>query len=136
MVVPFPVWEDAVNDLACAYYGHFLMVNAQIPKEEQEMAWKFIHYMLSHAQEYLDKVNILVPTKDLLESDYFKGLPYMDVFMSDLARAKPVFLHENGYQFEQYIKMAVESVMLTDTTPEEALETLREQIQEVLDENM
>lgn len=136
MVVPFPVWEDAVNDLGCAYYGHFLMVNAQIPKEKQEMAWKFIHYMLSHAQEYLDKVNILIPRKDLLESDYFKSLPYMDVFMADMARSKPVFLHENGYQFERYIKMAVESVMLTDTTPEEALETLREQIQEVLDENM
>lgn len=134
MVTSFPVFEDAVNDLACAYYGHYLMVNSQISEEKQEIAWKFIDYMLSHPVEYLEKVNIIIPTKGLIESEIFKNMPYSDVFMDDMARAKPVFLHESGYQFERYIKEAVEGVMLQNVPVQEALDDLRENIQEVLDD--
>ena len=133
MVIPFPVFKDAVKDVACSYYGHYLMVNAQAPKERQEMAWKFIAFMLSHPMEYLEKVNIIQPRQDMLQSREFKSLPYMDVFMSDMDRAHSVFLHDNGYQFERYIKEAVEAVMLSKTTEQQALNTLRERIQEVLD---
>lgn len=134
MVVPFPVFENAKNNLAAAYYGHYLMVNSQISNEKQEMAWKFIDYMLSHPVEYLKKVNIVQPTQDLIESKAFKNMPYSNVFMEDLARAKPVFLHQNGYQFERYIKEAIESVMLQGTSVDGALKYLRLSIQEVLDE--
>ncbi|NLB73823.1 MAG: hypothetical protein GX795_07320 [Firmicutes bacterium] len=53
-----------------------------------------------------------------------------------MERAHIVFLHENGYQFERFIKEAVESVMLSGVQPKEALETLRERIQEVLDSEL
>ena len=134
MVIPFPVFEDAVNDYGAAYYGHYMMVNSQIDSEKQKMAWKFIDYMLSHPEEYLLEVNIIQPRKDLVESEMFKDLPYTDVFMDDLERSKPVFLHENGYQMERYIKSAVEEVMLTNLTVEEALETLEERVDEVINE--
>lgn len=62
------------------------------------------------------------------------NLPYMDVFMGDMERAHVVFMHENGYQFERFITEAVEDVMLSDVPVEEALESLRERIQEVLDD--
>ena len=136
MVIPFPVFKGAVNDVACSYYGHYMMVNAQTSLEKQEMAWKFIAYMLDHPMEYLEKVNIIQPRRDLLESKDFKALPYMDVFMGDMERAHIVFLHENGYQFERFIKEAVESVMLSGVQPREALDTLRERIQEVLDSDL
>lgn len=133
MVVPFPVFKNAVNDVACSFYGHYLMVNAQAPKEKQEMAWKLADYMLSHSMEYLVKVNLIQPRKELLTSKTFKNLPYTEVFMADMNRAHPVFLHENGYQFERFIKEAVEGVMLAKVPPKEALNTLRNRIQEVLD---
>jgi len=57
----------------------------------------------------------------------------MDIFMGDMEKAHIVFLHENGYQFERFIKEAVESVMLSEVPPKEALDTLRERIQEVID---
>jgi multiple sugar transport system substrate-binding protein len=43
-------------------------------------------------------------------------------------------LHENGFQFERFIKEAIESVMLSNMPSEEALDILRERIQEVLDD--
>lgn len=134
MVVPFPVFENAVNDVAASYYGHYLMVNAQTTPEKQEWAWRFIAYMLDHPMEYLLTVNIIQPRNDLLEDENFMNLPYMDVFMGDMERAHVVFMHENGYQFERFITEAVEDVMLSDVPVEEALESLRERIQEVLDD--
>jgi len=134
MVVPFPVFKDAVNNVACAYYGHFLMVNSQISKEKQTMAWKLAKYMLDHPMEYLKEVNLIQPRTNLIESQEFKNMPYTKVFMDDMARAKPVITHPNGYQFERYIKEAVESVMLAGKSPEEALKTLKNKIQEILDE--
>ncbi|NMB01048.1 MAG: extracellular solute-binding protein [Firmicutes bacterium] len=134
MVVPFPVFENAVNDVACSYYGHYMMVNAQASAEKQYWAWKFIAYMLDHPWEYLETVNIIQPRNDLLADPRFMELPYMDVFMSDMERGHIVFMHENGYQFERFIKEAVEGVMLQNMDSREALDILRERIQEVLDD--
>jgi multiple sugar transport system substrate-binding protein len=134
MVVPFPKFKDAVRDVACSYYGHYLMVNAQSSKEKQEMAWKLAQYMLSHPMEYLDIVNIIIPLKGMLDSKEFKSNPYMDVFMGDMDRAHAVFLHEDGYQFERFIGDAVQAVMLSNVPEQQALNTLRQRIQEVLDE--
>lgn len=134
MVVPFPVFKDAVKDVRCSYYGHFLMVNVQAPKEKQEMAWKLSAYMLSHPMEYLDVVNIIIPKKNMLDSKEFKSQPYMNVFMDDMAKSHMVFLHENGYQFERFIGDAVQAVMMSKVTEQEALNTLRQRIQEVLNE--
>lgn len=134
MVVPYPVFENAVQDVACSYYGHYMMVNSQIPAEKQYWAWKFIAYMLDHPWEYLETVNIIQPRNDLLEDPRFMELPYMNVFMDDMERGHIVFMHENGYQFERFIKEAVESVMLENMDSREALDILREKIQEVLDD--
>lgn len=133
-VVPYPVFENAVNDVRASYYGHYLMVNSQTPQNKQEWAWKFIAYMLDHPWEYLDVVQILQPRNDLIEDQEFMGLPYMDVFMSDMEKSHGVFLHENGYQFERFITEAVEDVMLANEPAEEVLRTLKRRIQEVLDD--
>jgi len=134
MVVPYPVFENAVNDVACSYYGHYMMVNAQTSPEKQEWAWRFIAYMLDHPWEYLETVNIIQPRGDLLADPRYMELPYMNVFMDDMERGHIVFLHENGFQFERFIKEAIESVMLSNMPSEEALDILRERIQEVLDD--
>ena len=59
MVVPFPQFEDAVK--LCASSLLWTLLHGELPeaKENQEMAWKFISYMLSHAEEYLEKVAII-----------------------------------------------------------------------------
>jgi len=134
MVVPFPQFENAVNYVPAHFYGHYYMVNSQKPKENQEMAWKFISYMLSHAEEYLEEVAIIIPTNDLLESETFKNYPYSDVFISDLEKSTVVYFSESSAKIQSLIKEAVESVMLTGTSSQDALNTLRRKVQEVLDD--
>ncbi|MBA7477961.1 hypothetical protein ES707_13376 [subsurface metagenome] len=134
MVVPFPVFENAVKDVPAAYYGHYYMVNGQKPKENQQMAWKFIAYMLSHPEEYLTKVNIVQPTVELMKSETYKSMPFSEVFTNDMAKGHIVYYGENSAQIQSHIVEAIQSVMLAGVSPEDALKTLRRKVQEVLDE--
>ena len=133
-VVPYPKFAKAVKDAASAYYGHYYVVNAQKPKKNQEMTWKFIGYMLGHSEEYLSKVGLIQPTVNLMTSQTFKNMPYSDVFKGDMERGKIVYYAGNSAKIQQHIREAVESVMLAGTSPEEALKNLRRKAQETLDE--
>ena len=133
-VVPYPKFKNAVNDVAGAYYGHYLVVNAQKPKENQEMAWKLIGHMLRHSEEYLSKVGLIQPTVELMESDTFKAMPYSSVFKGDMERGHVVYYGENSAKIQDHIRGAVESVMLSGVSPQEALKNLRRKAQEALEE--
>jgi len=135
MVVPFPVFENAVREVRCNYYGHYYMVNAESSREKQEWAWRFVNFMLSHPQDYLLNVGLIQPRRDLIESDVFKNYPYAKVFLEDMEKSHIVPLHPKGPQFEQLIREAVESVMLTNTTAEDALKTLKRKANELLKED-
>ena len=134
MVVPFPIFENAVKDVPAAYYGHYYMVNGQKPKENQQMAWKFVAYMLSHPEEYLTKVNIVQPTVELMKSESYKSMPYSEVFTNDMAKGHVVYYGENSAKIQSHIVEAIGSVMLAGVSPEDALKTLKRKVQEVLDE--
>jgi multiple sugar transport system substrate-binding protein len=133
-VVPYPKFKNAVNDVAGAYYGHYLVVNAQKSKKNQEMAWKFIGHMLRHSEEYLSKVGLIQPTVELMESATFKSMPYSDVFKGDMERGHVVYYGENSAKIQDHIRGAVESVMLSGVSPQEALKNLRRKAQEALEE--
>lgn len=134
MIIPFPTFKDAVTDVASNYYGQYYMVNSQNSEKKIKKAWEFISYMMSHEEEYLKEVNLVPPTKSLMESETFKNMPYSDIFVKDLARAHVVYTAENGAKMEELVKEAVEAVMLLGVSPVKAHATLKAKAQELLDE--
>ncbi len=134
-VVPYPKFKNAVNDVAGAYYGHYFVVNAQKPKENQEMPWKLIGHLLRHSEEYLSKVVLIQPTVKLMASETFKAMPYSDVFKNDMERGHIVYYGANSAKIQQHVREAVESVMLAGMAPEEALKKLKRKAQEALEED-
>ncbi len=134
MVIPFPQWKDAVKVEPAHYYGHYYMVNSQKTPAQQAASWKLLSFMLSHDEEYLEKVAIVQPTKTLFESATFKNMPYSDVFKSDLEKSSIVYYAENSSKIDSLLKTAVESVMLSGVTPEKALADLKKSVQETIDE--
>jgi len=135
MVIPFPQFKDAVKEVACAYYGHYYMVNSQKSEREQKVSWEFISYMLSHSEEYLTEVGLIQPTKKLMSSETFASIPYADVFASDMAKGKIVYYAEDSAKIQELIKEAIEGVMLSGIAPEKALASLKVKAQEVLDQD-
>ena len=134
MVVPFPVFEDALCDTACCYYGHYYMVNADADEATRRASWEFISYMLSHGEEYLEQVAIIQPTKALFESETFKSMPYADVFRSDFERGHIVYYGAASGELRSLIRSAVGSVMLQGESPRNAYLRLKSAAQEVIDE--
>ncbi len=134
MVVPFPQWKDAVRTVPNNYYGHYYMVNAQKPKLSQQASWALLGYMLSHGEEYLDKVAIVQPSKALMESATFKAMPYSNVFADDMAKGHIVYYGASSSKIEALLKEAFESVMLSNVDPAKALEKLRASVKEALED--
>lgn len=134
MVIPYPVFENAVRDMAAHYYMHYYMVNAESSPEQQEWAWRFIAYMLSHPEDYLTRVGLIQPRKDLLASSAYAAMPYAQVFINDLARSTLVQLHVANPEFKLLLDEVVKSVMLQGVSPEEALATLKKKANEILDQ--
>jgi len=133
MIIPYPVFKGGKN-ISNTYYFQYYMVNSQIPPAAQKEAWKFVAFLLSHPDQYLEKVALVQPRKELIEGSLFKSMPYSDVFIKDLARAKPVYYGAASWQINELIKEAIESVMMSNTTPEAAVEKLTKSAQALLDE--
>ncbi len=125
MVIPFPQWKDAKRRVTSNYSGHYYMVNAQSPGIEQFAAWALVDYMLSHGEEYLEKVAIVQPSKKLLESATYRSMPYSDVFTKDFDAAKIVYLGKISSRIDSMLKTAFEGVMLAGVDPRKALDKLR-----------
>ena len=137
MVVPYPVFEDAVKDVAGCYYGHFYMVNADASKEEQKVAWDIIKYFLlteGHAEEYLTNVGLIQPTNALMNSETYKNMPYSDVFSGDFARAHIVYYEKGATAIQSAINTAIKSVMLQGVEPKDAYKTLQTAVMEILED--
>ena len=132
MIVPFPRWADAVNDLGAAYYGHYWMVNAQSDTETQRAAWKLVGYFAEHTAEYFETSGLVQPTHELLASPEFADHPYSDVFAADMATANSVYYGANAPRIQQLLKDAVEAVMLQNREPAEVLPTLRDGVARAL----
>ena len=134
MVVPYPVFEDAVVDTAACYYGHYYMVNGDCDEKTRKVAWEFISYMLSHGEEYLEEVAIIQPTKALFNSEAFKAKPYSDIFAKDFERGHIVYYGESSSAIQSLLRTAVGSVMLQNESPRSAYLKLKSAVQEIIDE--
>ncbi len=133
-IIPFPVFDDAVHDYAGNYYAHYYKVNAEATPEQQEWAWRFIGYMLRDPEIYLAEVGLVQPTHALMASETYAQVPYGEVFEADLERGKMVPLHPGNSLFQAAIGTAIDAVMVEGATPERALERLKADVREIIED--
>jgi len=131
-VVPYPRFEDAVNDNGAAVYGHYYMVNSSSSPEVQEWAWKLIKYFTSHEEEFLDQVGLIIPSKKLLQTDVYRNKKFADVFIEDMRKSNFIMTHESGPKIQDVIKEMVDGVMLSNIPPAEAARRGKQKIDDIL----
>ena len=137
MVVPYPVFEDAVKDVAGCYYGHYYHVNSEATPAEQYWAWEFIKYLLlteGHAEQYLTEVGLIQPLKTLMNGEVYQSMPYSQVFADDFARAHIVYNGKNAAAIQTAIDTAISDVMIQGVTPEDAYEKMQANVLELLND--
>jgi multiple sugar transport system substrate-binding protein len=135
MVIPYPVFQGGKH-ISNTYYFQYYMVNSQIPQNEQSESWKFVHYMLGRGDMYLENVALTQPTRAVMEGPLFKSMPFSQVFVDDLKFANVVYHSGFSWRINELIGTAIVDVMTTNTTPQQAYQTLKRDAQAVLNENM
>ncbi len=137
MVVPYPVFKDAVKDVAACYYGHYYHVNSEATALQQYWGWELIKYFLltpGHAELYLTQVGLIQPLKTLMNGDVYKSMPFSDVFSADFARAHIVYYGKNSAAIQTAIDTAINNVMLQGVDPKQAYKDLQKTVLELLND--
>ena len=137
MVVGYPVFENAVKDVAGCYYGHYYHVNSEATELQQYWGWELIKYFLltpGHAELYLTQVGLIQPLKTLMNSDTYKSMPYSEVFSADFARAHIVYYGKNSSAIQKQIDKAINDVMLQGVEPADAYKALQANVLELLND--
>jgi multiple sugar transport system substrate-binding protein len=135
MVIPYPQWEDAVQQVSGHIACHYYLVNGNVSTAKQQWSWKLVNYMLSQDEAYLNNVTLVHPKYELFESQTFKDIPYSDVFKSDMEHATIVYFDKSSSAIGDKMKAAVERVMLQGDDPEKVLISFRRDVQEILDQD-
>lgn len=125
LVLPFPIFENAVSDESSAVYFHYFMVNAASDETTRNAAWKLAGYFASHAEDYLDEIGLVMPLKRIFSSEMLSEKPFADIFLSDMERSHQAYYGPHAAEIQQLIGDAIESVMLLGTPPEKAVQALR-----------
>ena len=134
MIIPYPQFRDAVNDIACPFGVQYYVINVQTSQEEKIWGWRVIDFMLSHGEDYLRDAAILQPTLAVYESEVFKSMPYSDVFYNDMQKAKSNYYGPSSGLISDRLVSAVNRVMLQGEDPITVLPIFRREIQEILDQ--
>ncbi|NLZ67715.1 MAG: extracellular solute-binding protein [Spirochaetales bacterium] len=133
-VIPYPQWEDAKQAVAGHISCHCYLVNGNISEAKQAWGWKLLDFMLSHGEDYLERVALVQPTYKLFESEAFKAIPYSEVFMEDLKKGTLVYFAENSGAINDKFKAAVEKSMLNGEDSKSVLDSFRKAVQTILDQ--
>jgi len=131
-IVPYPRFQNAVNDNGTAVYGHYHMVNASSAPAVQKASWKLAMSFSSHVEETLDQVGNTIPSKKLVETAVYKNKKFADVFIADMAKSDFVLVHAKGPQIQEILREMVEGVMLTKVPPAEAAQKGQQKINDIL----
>ena len=84
-VQPVPIWENAKNQNHFDIYAYFHMVNAHAAPEVQAAAWKLAYALDSHPIDYMVATGLLQPKTELADSQEFKDIPYMSLFLDEMS---------------------------------------------------
>ena len=137
MVVPYPVLENAVKNVAGCYYGHYYHVNSEATELQQYWGWELIKYFLltpGHAELYLTQVGLIQPLKTLMNSEVYQSMPYSEVFSADFARSHIVYYGKGAAAIQKQIDTAINNVMLQGMDPAEAYKQLQKNVLEILND--
>lgn len=137
MVVPFPVFKDAVKNVAANYYGHYYMVSEDATPEQKLAAFELMQYFLltpGHAEQYLKQVGLIQPLKTLMNSPAYGSMPYADVFTADFNRSHILYYGKNSIAVQKAIDQAINDVMLQGLTPEAAYDKMQKSVMDLLEE--
>jgi ABC-type sugar transport system, periplasmic component len=131
MVIPFPRFSGALNDVPLNAYEHSFVVNAEQSDELISACWRFVDFLQSHALDYLEEVGILMPRVEIRNSPVLEAFPYSQVFLSELSKAVLIEHGLHEAEISSLLAEAVDGLMVEGKSPESVLEQLKVSLSEI-----
>ena len=131
-VKPVPIWENAVNKNHFDIYAYFHMVNASATPEVQAAAWKLAYFLDSHPIEYMLKTGLLQPKTELSESPEFQEIPYMNIFLDEMAVSMYSPRLANFTEVADALARARDRSVVDGMAIPESLKTAQEEIDKII----
>ena len=131
-VKPVPIWENAVNKNHFDIYAYFHMVNASATPEVQAAAWKLAYFLDSHPIEYMLKTGLLQPKTELSESPEFQEIPYMNIFLDEMAVSMYSPRLANFTEVADALARARDRSVVDGMAIPESLKTAQEEIDKIV----
>jgi multiple sugar transport system substrate-binding protein len=133
-VKPVPIWENAKNKNHFDIYAYFHMVNAHATPEVQAAAWKLAWALDSHPIEYMQKTGLLQPQKVLADSQEFKDIPYMNIFLDEMSASMYSPRVSQFIEVADALARARDRSVVDGMAIPESLKTAQEEVDKILAE--
>lgn len=131
-VVPLPqVDPDNPHSMLGGWWWY---VSNQADPDVQAAAWRFLDFYTQDPGGQLENTGLVMPKKNLLESEAWAEFPYHDAFAKDLAAGGWPYTSRAAAQIEDAIDTAIDRVLIEGADPAEALNDAAAQANEALAE--
>ena len=128
-VVPLPQVDPAAP--AAPLYAYYWSISAQ--SEVKEAASRLVAFLASEPGPWLKNVNFIQPQTGWNELPEAAEFPFYDVWAGEMLKGKFLPVTPEAQEVDNIMKSTIESSVLTEVPPQEALDAAKEQIESVLE---
>lgn len=133
-VVPLPqVHPDAGANPLYAYY--WAANSKTTDPATLAAAFKWIGFLSSHPGDWLKNVNFIQPKVGWEQTPEAKAFPFFDVWASEMLKGKFLPITPDSQQIDDIMKATIESSVLNQIEPQQAMDSAAQQIEAVLKQN-
>ena len=128
-VVPLPQVDPAAP--AAPLYAYYWSISAA--SEVKEAASRLVAYLASEPGPWLKNVNFIQPKVGWNELPEAAEFPFYDVWAGEMLKGKFLPVTPEAQEVDNIMKSTIESSVLTEVPPQEALDAAKPQIESVLE---
>jgi len=132
VVKPMPRWKDAKNNTGSFLYAYGEFVNASSSPQKQLLCMKLIKELASHGDDYLTNAGILQPTNALVQSDTFKNIPYLNVFVEDMKGTPTWPTNAKSFEIADALTRAIQRAVMDKNPVKDSLDKAKAEIDALL----
>jgi len=132
VVKPMPRWKDAKNNTGSFLYAYGEFVNASSSPQKQLLCMKLIKELASHPDDYLENAGILQPTNALVQSDTFKNIPFLNVFVEDMKGTPTWPTNAKSFEIADALTRAIQRAVMDKNPVKDSLDKAKQEIDALL----
>jgi multiple sugar transport system substrate-binding protein len=120
VVVPFVQLNP--DKPVAVMYSFNLVVNIKASDDKKKVAWDFIQFATSQPTLWMERTRMINPVKGWYETPAAKQVPFIDIFIKDLAQGRPFPRTVHYNELQGAVARATERIIFQNVDPKRSLD--------------